>query len=207
MIKKLILAAIAANTILAGSIACTSTPPDTETPNTEDSTGAEVTTPGLQTYDETASGIPVIAQYPDTMEVMGAGSGEGVGVFFTFKPQGSALDEVEVHVFLPAGVASTDDLMPFITGPSGLIESNGWSLDGSRADTASEFPYPWFEMVFDISTDFEQSGHILIGQMHGQAIQVTLLYPSEMADAYWPAANTVLESLEFDESLLPINSI
>jgi hypothetical protein len=210
MMNQLIVAAIAASTVLAGTIACTpttSTSPTPETPATEGSSGAAAPNPGsLQTYDETASGIPVIAQYPASMEVMGTGSGEGVGVFFTFKPQGNGLDDAEVHVFLPAGTASTDDLMDTITGPNGLIESNGWSLDGSRADTASEFSYPWFEMVFDISTDFEQSGHILIGQADGQAIQVILLYPAEMADAYWPAANTVLDSLEFDQSLLPITS-
>lgn len=159
----------------------------------------------LQTFDETAAGIPVMAQYPaDQVEVMSAGSGEGVGVFFTFKPQGNALDDAYVHVFLPAGTPSTTELMPFITGPNGLIESNGWTLDGSRADTASEFPYSWFEMVFDFSTDMEQSGHILIGQTDGQAVQVTLLYPSEMADAYWPAAKTILDSLKFDTDLLPI---
>jgi hypothetical protein len=64
-------------------------------------------------------------------------------------------------------MASTDGLMPMITGPNGLIKSNGWTLDGARADGVTEFPYPWFEMVFDISTDQEQSGHILIGQING----------------------------------------
>ncbi|MEB3212244.1 MAG: hypothetical protein VKL39_12860, partial [Leptolyngbyaceae bacterium] len=126
--------------------------------------------------------------------------------FFTFKPQGNALDEAEVHVFLPSNASFTSDLMPLITGENGLIANNGWSLDGSRADTASEFPYPWFEMVFDISTDAEQSGHILIGQTNGQAIQVTVLYPSEMAEAYWDSARVILDSLEFDPSLLPITN-
>jgi hypothetical protein len=140
------------------------------------------------------------------MEVMATGSGEGVGVFFTFKPEGNALDEAEVHIFLPSGATSTSDLMPMITGPNGLIESNGWTLNGSRADGVTEFPYPWFEMVFDISTDQEQSGHILIGQTNGQAVQVTLLYPAEMADAYWPAAKTILDSLEFEPSLLPVTT-
>jgi hypothetical protein len=160
----------------------------------------------LQTYDETAEGIPVKAQYPDTMIVESTGSSEGVGVFLTFNPQGNAMDEAEVHVFLPANMASTDGLMPMITGPNGLIKSNGWTLDGSRADGATEFPYPWFEMVFDISTDQEQSGHILIGQTNGQAVQVTLLYPTEMADAYWLAVKAILDSLEFEPSLLPVTT-
>lgn len=160
----------------------------------------------LQTYAGPAQGIPVVAQYPDTMEVSESGSGEGVGVLFTFKPQGNALDDAEVSVFLPANAASTSDLMPMITGPNGLIENNGWYLDNTRADNVSDFPYSWLEMVFDISTDFEQSGHILIGQSDGQAIQVIVLYPAEMADAFWPDARTVLDSLAFDAALLPITT-
>jgi hypothetical protein len=170
-------------------------------------TGTETTVLSrLLTYDGPAENIPVTAQYPDTMEVMAAGSGEGVGVFFTFQPQGNALDDAEVSVFLPANSSDTGDLMNFITGPNGLIASNGWTLEGSRADTAAEFPYPWFEMVFDISTDMEQSGHVLIGQAAGQPIQVIVLYPAERSDAFWPAANTVLDSLAFDADLLPITT-
>jgi hypothetical protein len=96
--------------------------------------------------------------------------------------------------------------MPFITGPNGLIESNGWYLDNTRADNVSDFPYPWVEMVFDISTDMEQSGHIVIGQSNGQAIQVTVLYPAEMADEFWASARPILDSLEFDADLLPITT-
>jgi hypothetical protein len=140
------------------------------------------------------------------MEVVSSGSGEGIGVFFTPKLQGNALDEAQVHVFLPAGASSTDDLMPMITGPHGLIETNGWTLNGSRSDGVTEFPYPWFERVFDFSTDQKQSGHILIGQTAGQAVQVILLYPAEMADAYWPAAKTILDSLAFEPSLLPVET-
>lgn len=210
--KKYLLIILVAGVLTAAGVGCNSTTSTPETLATDTSATAEPAATeqpaqaNLLTYDGPAQSIPVTAQYPDTMEASGAGSGEGVGVFFTFKPQGNALDEAEVHVFLPAGAASTTDLMPMITGPNGLIESNGWTLDGSRADTATEFPYPWFEMVFDFSTDQEQSGHILIGQTNGQAVQVTLLYPAEMADAYWPAAKTILDSLTFDAELLPIKS-
>jgi hypothetical protein len=160
----------------------------------------------LMTYEGPAEGIPVTAQYPDTMAVMGTGSGEGVGVFFTFEPQGNALDDAEVSIFLPANTADTGALMEFITGPNGLIANNGWSLDNSRADNVADFPYPWVEMVFDISTDFEQSGHIVIGQSNGQAVQVVVLYPAEMSDAFWPSARTVLDSLEFEADLLPVTT-
>jgi hypothetical protein len=200
--KNLVLTTVTASLLMFASTACTA--PDS---GSETSTGASATAQsGLMTYDGPAEGIPVTAQYPNTMEVMGIGSGEGVGVFFTFEPQGNALDEAEVHVFLPANASNTGDIMDFITGPNGLIANNGWSLDNTRADNVSDFPYPWVEMVFDISTDREQSGHIVIGQANGQAIQVTLLYPAEMADAYWPSARTVLDSLAFDADLLPVTT-
>lgn len=207
--NTLFLTTAAVGMVTLGAACATIAPPDAPAPAETDaleSAEAPTTDSKLLTYDGPAEGIPVSAQYPDTMEVMGTGSGEGVGVFFTFKPQGNALDDAEVSVFLPAGVSSTDDLMEFITGPNGLIENNQWTLDGSRSDTATEFAYPWVEMVLDISTDFEQSGHILIGESNGQAIQVVILYPAEMADEFWPAAETVLESMTFDDELLPVTT-
>jgi hypothetical protein len=160
----------------------------------------------LLIYDETANGIPVAARYPDQMRVMGIGSGEGVGVFFTFEPQGNALDDAEVHIFLPSGTASAEALKPFVTGPNGLMASNGWIQQGVEEAGAKRFPYGWVEMVIDFSTDMEQSGHILLGQAHAQAVQVTLLYPVELADQYWAAATSVLETLRFDADLLPIRA-
>ncbi|MGK7913746.1 MAG: hypothetical protein AB4050_20025 [Synechococcus sp.] len=157
-----------------------------------------------QTYDETESGVPVTAQYPSTMQVLSTASGEGVGVFFRFTPKNNALDDAEVSIFLPSNTSSTSDLGAMTTGPNSLIESNGWNLVGSRTGTTSEFPYPWVEMVFDISTDFEQDGHILIGESNGQAFRVILLYPAGMIDEFWADAQQVLDSLQFEPSLLPI---
>lgn len=173
-------------------------------PSTEGLESVPMAQANLQTYDETANGIPVTAQYPNTMKVFGTGSGEGIGVLFTFKSQGNALDDAQVHIFLPSGTPSTTELQPRITGSNGLIESNGWTIDSIKADGVAEFPYSWLEMVFNFSTDMEQSGHILIGQTNGQAVQIILLYPTEMSDAYWPAARSILNSLEFDPNLLPI---
>jgi peroxiredoxin family protein len=204
--KKLVLTTLTAGVLLISATACTSSPSTTEPEASESADSVETAQGGTLTYDETAGGIPVIAQYPDDMEVMAAGSGEGVGVFFTFKPQGNALDDAQVHVFLPAGVSTSADQLPFVTGPNGLMASNGWMEDSVDMDGSEDFPYAWVETVIHFSTDQEQSGHILLGQTDGQAVQVTLLYPAEMADAYWPAAKTVLESLEFDAALLPVTT-
>lgn len=206
MMKNLILTTMATGLVLTFGTSCVAPEEGSNEPMTTEEAETTTAQGSLMTYNGPAENIPVTAQYPDTMEVMAAGSGEGVGVFFNFKPQGNALDDAEVHVFLPANTPSTTELMPFITGPNGFIESNGWYLDNTRADNVSDFPYSWVEMVFDISTDMEQSGHVVIGQSNGQAIQVTVLYPAEMANDFWASARPVLDSLEFDGDLLPVTT-
>ncbi|MGV2826813.1 hypothetical protein [Myxosarcina sp. GI1(2024)] len=59
------------------------------------------------------------------MEVFSTGSSEGVGVFFTFKPQSTLMDRAEVHIFLPDGTNTVAELEAFVTGSGGLIENNG----------------------------------------------------------------------------------
>lgn len=214
--KKVIWSGIKVCTLVAISNACTAqisvanNSPTAQSkilqPSTEPLKAVQTTQANLETYDETANGIPITAQYPSTMKVFGTGSDEGVGVLFTFKSQGNALDDAQVHIFLPSGTPSTTQLEPRITGSNGLIQNNGWTLDSSKADGGSEFPYSWLEMVLNFSTDIDQSGHILIGQTNGQALQIILLYPAEMSDTYWSAARTILNSLEFDANLLPIES-
>lgn len=158
----------------------------------------------LQTYDGTAYQYPLRAQYPDTMEVDGGCGAEGCGFFFTFVPQGNALDNADVHVFVPAGATSAAELEPRVTGPNGLIENAGWTVNEIEPGESEQFPYDWVETVISFSDDQEMSGYVLLGETSGQAVQVLLQYPEEMADAYWPNAQTVLESLEFEEELLPL---
>jgi len=157
----------------------------------------------LQTYDGAAYNYPINAQYPDTMQAEGGCSGEGCGFTFTFAPQGNAMDDAEVHIFLPAGTATAAEQEPFVTGPNGLIENAGWTVDSTQ-DESEQFPYPWVETVINFSTDQEETGHILLGETNGQAVQVLLKYPAEMADTYWADAKTVLDTLEFNADFLPI---
>ena len=192
-------------TAVGGACSPQSPTPDAS-PAVEPSAAEPTSREELLIYDETDNGIPVVAQYPDTMRVMGAGSGEGVGIFFTFEPQGNALDDAEVHIFLPSGTASAAALESFVTGPNGLMANNGWIQEGVEEEGSTRFPYSWVEKVIDFSTEMEQAGHILLGQAHAQAIQVTLLYPAELEDQYRPAATSVLETLQFDGDLLPIGA-
>jgi hypothetical protein len=187
------------------------TAPAPESETTEEATSASAEDAiaedaTLQTYDGAPFNFPIRAQYPDTMEVDDGCAGEGCGFFFTFLPQNNALDNAEVHVFLPAGAATAAEQEPFVTGPSGLIENAGWRVDGMESGATEQFPYAWVEQVINFSSDREEAGHILLGEAEGQAVQVLLLYPAEMADAYWPAANTVLETLEFNPDLLPLGT-
>ena len=198
--------------MLVTGVACTPDPPDAETSvetTPEEVTPEEPAAPpqdpeDLQTYDGTQYQYPLRAQYPDTMQVDDGCAGEGCGFFFTFVPQGNALDTAEVHVFLPAGAASVADLEPMVTGPNGLIENAGWTVSAIESNGSEEFPYDWVETVISFSGDQEEAGYILLGQTSGQAVQVLLKYPAEMAEEYWPAAKTVLDSLEFEEELLPL---
>ena len=204
--------ALLTGVVLVTGVACTPNSSDSETvvePSPEEVTAeSESASPvelgTLQTYDGTQYQFPLKAQYPDNLQVEDGCGGEGCGFFFTFLPQGNALDNAEVHVFIPAGSTSVMDLEPMVTGPNGLIENAGWTVNAIASDGSEEFPYDWVETVISFSSDQEESGYILLGQTAGQAVQVLLKYPAEMADDYWPAATTVLDSLEFEEELLPL---
>jgi hypothetical protein len=159
----------------------------------------------LVTYDETAQGIPIKTQYPPTMTVSGMGSGEGVGVFFKFKPQGNALDQAEVHFFLPAGAKTAAEIELFVTDANGLIANNGWTLI-KDATPPQELMYSWVKKIITFSTAQEMMGHILLGETNNQAVRATLLYPVEMSEAYWPDAKILLENVQFESNLLPIKA-
>lgn len=212
--KRVVLTTIAINLLMVVGAACTPQPPAPQNPDlksdaelspAENGAPEPAASANLQTFDETANSVPVTAKYPDIMEVTSSSSDEGLGVFFNFKPQGTALDGARLQVFLPAGETSTADLIPFVTGANGLLASNGWTLEEGRSNAALS-SYPWVEQVFNFSADQQQAGHVLVGEAAGQAVQVILLYPTAGADDYWPAAKTILDSLTFEPDLLPIEA-
>lgn len=153
--------------------------------------------PPLLTFDGTTQGIPVTARYPDVLEVSAMGSGEGVGVHFSFRPRSDALADAELHVFLPRGGATAEELLPFVTGQTGLMQSNGWT-EVQRAPAGSgRFTQDWARTVIDFTAANDRSGHVVLGQTGTQAVQVTLLYPDALADAFWSSMTPVLDSLRF----------
>ena len=160
----------------------------------------------LQNYDETVNGIPVMTKYPDTIDVNSTGSGEGVGIFFEFKPQGNALDQAAVHFFFPTGAKTATEVESFAVDDSnGLMANNGWT-QVREATPPQDLIYPWVKKIITFSAPQKMMGQILLGETNGQGLRVTLLYPAEMADAYWFSVKPLLDNVEFEANLLPIES-
>jgi hypothetical protein len=157
----------------------------------------------LQTYDE--AGMPIRTQYPDNMQVQGTSSGEGCGFNFTFKPQGNSLDKAEVHIFLPRGAATEAAQEPFVTGPKGLLENNGWKKEGETTDT-DKLAAPWVKKVISFADpqNKDMGGKILLGEANGQAVQVILYYPADRGDEFLTNANLILGKLHFKSDKLPL---
>ena len=160
----------------------------------------EATQANLKTYDEAV--MAIATKYPSNMTVEDNCSGEGCGYFFKFTPQKNALDDAQVHIFLPAGAKTTADAE---IGLTDLIKSNGWTI-ASQATSSEEWKYPWVKKIITFSTDKEMAGHILIGETNGQGVRVTLLYPAEMSASFTPAAKTILDNLQFKPDKLPITT-
>jgi hypothetical protein len=160
-------------------------------------------TPRLHTYDEPSMAIRT--EYPDTMKVEGTGSGEGSGFFFSFKPRGNALDKAEIHIFLPRGAATAADQEPFVTGPKGLLENNGWKKESETTDTG-KFPYAWVKKVISFADPGNKGmvGKILLGAASGQAVQVILYYPSAMGDEFFTNTKLILGKLYLKSDKLPL---
>jgi hypothetical protein len=157
----------------------------------------------LQIYDE--PGMAIKTEYPDTMKVEGTGSGEGSGFIFTFKPRGNALDQAKVHIFLPRGAATAAAQEPFVTGPRGLFENNGWKKTGETKDTG-EFPYGWVRKIISFSDPGNKgmTGEILLGEASGQAVQVILYYPKGLGKEFLANAHVILKNLHFKSDKLPL---
>ncbi len=152
----------------------------------------------VQTYDDPV--MAIATQYPDDMTVDANCSGEGCGYFFKFKPQNTALDQAEVHIFLPAGAQTTDQAA---IGVDELMESNGWQAAPDTTAPA-DLTYPWVKTIAAFTTNQGMTGYLFIGETHNQGVRVTLLYPKEMADTFLPAAKLVLDNLQFKADKLPI---
>jgi hypothetical protein len=160
-------------------------------------------TPKLLVYDE--PGMAIRTEYPDTMVAHGMGSGDGSGFIFTFKPQGNALDKAKVHIFLPRGAATAATQEPFVTGPRGLLENNGWKKEGETTDIGG-FPSAWVRKVISFADPKNKGivGKILLGEASGQAVQVILYYPDDMDKEFLTNADLILGKLSFKSDKLPI---
>jgi hypothetical protein len=160
-------------------------------------------TPGLRIYDE--PGLAIRTEYPDAMEVQGTGSGEGSGFIFSFKPRGNALDKAKVHIFLPRGASTAVAQEPLVTGPRGLLASNGWLKEGETTDTG-KFPYAWVKKVISFTDPGNKGmvGKVLLGEVCRQAVEVILYYPADRAADFLTTADIILGKLHFKSDQLPL---
>ena len=154
----------------------------------------------LKSYDEPE--MAIATKYPDTMTVDATCAGEGCGYFFKFKPQNNALDQAEVHLFLPAGAKTAHDAE---IGLDSLVQGNGWKT-AETATTASEFTYPWVKKIIPFKAEQGMAGYIIIGEIYRQGVRAVLLYPAELYETFMPAAKSVLDNLQFKPEKLPINT-
>jgi hypothetical protein len=152
-------------------------------------------------YDEPH--MPISTQYPVGITATATCSGEGCGFYFKF-PDG-ALDQAEVHIFLPRGAATAAAQEQFVTKGCGLLESNGWKKVEESNDTGY-FPYGWVKKVIDFTaaSNTGMVGKVLLGETNGQAVQVTLYYPGDMGEEFLADAKVILEHLQFKSDQLPL---
>jgi hypothetical protein len=154
----------------------------------------------LKSYDEPT--MAIITKYPNTMTIEATCSGEGCGYFFKFKPQNTALDKSEVHLFLPAGARTAADAE---IGLDSLMQGNDWKKVETTTP-ASEFNYPWVKKIIPFSAGRGMTGYILIGEIYSQGVRAMLLYPAELYETFMPAAKKVLDNLQFKPDKLPITT-
>jgi len=154
----------------------------------------------LKSYDEPT--MAIATKYPDTMTVDANCSGEGCGYFFKFKPQNSALDQSEVHIFLPAGAKTAADAE---IGLDRLMQGNDWKK-AEIATPSSEFNYPWVKKIIPFWAEPGMAGYIFIGEIYSQGVRAVLLYPAKLYETFIPAAKSVLDNLQFKPEKLPITT-
>ena len=166
-------------------------------------TPAHKATGNLHTYDDPHMAIRT--QYPDAMKVEATGSSEGSGFLFKYKPHGKALDKAEVQIFLPRGVATAAAQEPFVTGKNGLLANNGWKKEGETG-ASEDFPYSWVKKVLSFSDPNHAGmfGNILLGETHGQAVQVVLYYSGAQGRDFLADARAILQHLHFKSDKLPL---
>ena len=204
--KKLVFSIACALAI--ATTACNSETTDSEITTTEANPEATSTLEppanNLKSLDE---GYAISAQYPAELEANFLGSGEGAIAIFKPTVTTENSEDIELSVFLPRGSEEQsveDYLANFVNADNGLIASNGWQIIEPETASFTAADYSWVDTIIDFETGSEVVGHIMIGKVNGQTVQAILRYPSEEADTYLPMMKTVLNSVTFDESQLPL---
>lgn len=151
----------------------------------------------LQLYDEPT--LPVTIYLPEgdfTPEL--AETEEGTGVQFYWTYNGQKDDKAYIQLAFPKNQVSVSELEAQITGDSGLMASNGWTM----LDRTEQVPYSWATEAIAYEGEAEgepTTGYILLGEHNGSAFYASTHFPLEYGDGFGPRADLVLENLNFRE--------
>lgn len=155
----------------------------------------------LVNYDDPV--MAIATKYPSNMDISPICSGEGCGYFFNFKPQKNGLDAAQLTINLMRGETTAAETEKFLTQPGGLLESNGWKPNKSQIP-AQLLNYSWVKKVIPFAAADKMKGYILVGEIHGQGVRVTLFYPDKMYNTYGQSAKIILDNLKFKADKLPL---
>ncbi len=214
MLNSKFLFGLGAATVLGlGAIACSPTPPSgpdslNATPEASPITPVATTQgdrPSTKTVkdpwtqqDVTLTlfeqpGVPLTTYYAEeTFEVRATSAGEGTSIQFS----GQGAENAYVQIYVPRGTSSVAEMEERVSGPAGLVETNGWNV----TSTTGPRPYSWVQQRVDFEADYNAQqnlmGTVYVGEINGQAFTATVHYPADTGDGFAPQAGQILENLQ-----------
>ena len=120
-------------------------------------------------------------QYPEVPD--------GCAVSFT-----NPVTEASIVFMFPAGAEQATDLVPYITGPEGLVTQNEWVVTGTYTD---QLNFPWAQQLVTFQTpELAAVGLVYLGAVNNQGFAVMALFPPDAGDGFMPEANAIFSEIQ-----------
>ncbi len=133
--------------------------------------------------------VPLVTYYPSTLTVDQACSADGCAVSFT-----NPVTEASIVFMFPAGAEQATDLVPYITGPEGLVTQNEWVVTGTYTD---QLNFPWAQQLVTFQTpELAAVGLVYLGAVNNQGFAVMALFPPDAGDGFMPEANAIFSEIQ-----------